>query len=259
METRRTDRAPLARDEVAQRIFAPLGPGPLSWRAAVHVLWPFVSRWPSFLPRPRFVRRAAAMVDLLAVRTRFLDDHVLEAPPQRVAVGAGLDARSLRLAGGRTYELDFEGLFAAKKQLFAAAGSPLADVTTVATDLTDGPERWSSDLVAAGFDAEEPSTWVLEGLTPYLDAAELDALLAEISRLAAPGSVLVATWLRPARDDEWRLKMHRGFVEDPTKLLAPFGWGAIEQAALEAAAAGYGVEMDESPVGGYWLTAHEKM
>ena len=56
-----------------------------------------------------------------------------------------------------------------------------------------------------------------------------------------------------------RLKMHRATVDDPSALLRPLGWDvAADQLSLEAAAANYGVDLGESPVGGYWLTAHVK-
>ena len=53
--------------------------------------------------------------------------------------------------------------------------------------------------------------------------------------------------------------MHRATVDDPSALLKPLGWDiAVDQLSLEAAAAKYGVKMEASPVGGYWLTAHMK-
>jgi len=58
-----------------------------------------------------------------------------------VIVGAGLDARSVRLPIHACFELDFEGVLSAKRSLFAAAGFPIpSDAKLVATDLSDrGP------------------------------------------------------------------------------------------------------------------------
>ena len=133
----------------------------------------------------------------------------------------------------------------------------------VATDLSEGAERWSADLVDAGFNPSWPTAWILEGLTSYLSQDEVDALLAGITKLA-PYSHVVATWIRPAKnaDTEQPIVMksglHRTFFEDPTATLARAGnWHVAVQESIEAAAARLGVAVPTSPVGGgYWLTAH---
>jgi len=270
----------LARDEVARALFSPRGPAPLAWRAAL-LLWRcYLAAWPKFLPHP-----PEGMVQLMAVRTRFLDDHIAAAAsPQRVTIGSGLDARSVRLPDpdASIYEIDFDDMLGAKRNLFAAAGYELQNTSLVGTDLSQSPDRWRRDLKAAGFDQDVETTWLIEGVTGYLQPAELDALLKEISGLSAAGSVLLATWratcaglnipfvaaaskrsvtrrLRPSEAGDIRTNMHRATVDDPSALLKPLGWdAAVDQVSLEAAAAHYGVDMKKSPVGGYWLTAHVK-
>ena len=132
------------------------------------------------------------------------------------------------------------------------------------TDLSEGAGRWSADLVAAGFNPSWPTTWVLEGITSYLSQDELDALLAGITKLSAPSSDLVATWIRPAKnaDTEQPIVMksglHRTFFEDPSATLARAGaWRLNSQHSIEKWGAGLGVAVPASPVGGgYWLTSH---
>ena len=268
IETERTDRAPIARDEVARALFAARGPAPGAWRLARVAWWLLEAAWPRRLVRPpERVRQAEHMVDFLAVRTRFIDDALTVAlerdPPtisQCVIVGSGLDARATRLRAVREaacFELDFAGVFEAKAAMFKAAGLGVSTAVLVATDLSASPERWRGDLLAAGFSPARKSTWLLEGLTGYLESRELDALLGEITRVAAPGSRLVATWLRDGHRT-WSLSMHRSFVEDPSARLAPLGWVAREQVLIEAAGDRFGVAIDASMHGGYWLTIHER-
>ncbi len=58
---------------------------------------------------------------------------------------------------------------------------------TLGTDLR---HAWAQRLVDAGFVAQHPSIWIIEGLD-YREPAAVERLLGEISAIAAPGSVLV--------------------------------------------------------------------
>ena len=93
---------------------------------------------------------------------------------------------------------------------------------------------------------------------------ELDALLAGITKLSAPSSDLVATWIRPANDADagqpivMKSGLHRTFFEDPSATLARAGaWRLQLQHSIEEWGARLGVAVPTSPVGGgYWLTMH---
>jgi len=99
----------------------------------------------------------------------------------------------------------------------------------------------------------------------YLSQDEVDALLAGITKLSAPYSHVVATWIRPAKDTDvdgqpivMKSGLHRTFFEDPTATLARAGaWRLQSQHSIEKWGAGLGVAVPTSPVGGgYWLTIH---
>ena len=49
-------------------------------------------------------------------------------------------------------------------------------------------------LESAGFDRDVPSTWVWEGVVPYLTAEQVGSTLAQVGALAAPGSRLVVNY-----------------------------------------------------------------
>jgi methyltransferase (TIGR00027 family) len=65
-------------------------------------------------------------------------------------------------------------------------------VVRVAVDLSS--ERLAEPLEHAGFDRGAVSTWVWEGVVPYLTAHEVRATLAQVSELTAPDSLLVTNY-----------------------------------------------------------------
>jgi methyltransferase (TIGR00027 family) len=54
-------------------------------------------------------------------------------------------------------------------------------------------------LAAAGHDASARTTWIWEGVTPYLTSEAIDATLDIVAKRSARGSVLVMTYATPER------------------------------------------------------------
>ena len=129
----------------------------------------------------------------IVVRTRFWDEALLRATRaahQVVIVAAGMDARAYRLdwpAAVTVYELDQPAVIEAKGHLLSE-DTPRARRVAVGVDLADD---WPPALTSAGFDAGEPTVWLMEGLLQYLDDADVRALFARVDALSAPGSVLL--------------------------------------------------------------------
>ncbi|MBR7831894.1 SAM-dependent methyltransferase [Actinospica durhamensis] len=146
---------------------------------------------------------ARGFPEYFAVRTRFFDDELRDAMDrgirQVVTLAAGLDARTVRLPcpdGTVWYELDLPEMTEFKTGLIARAELlPTCARRAVAADLT---EPWSQALLAAGFDPELPTAWLVEGLLMYLEPADGDALLARLSALSAPDSTLALEHLQAA-------------------------------------------------------------
>jgi len=173
----------------------------------------FVSRrWRLTLSAARLgvVRRVVeALYDLRAgpgprasavARTRLIDDVIVEACATRsqlVIVGAGFDARAQRLpalGGCVVFEVDrFDTQALKRLRLDRLAASPAARVTFVAADLEH--DDLARALREAGYDERRSSIFLWEGVTQYLTAGAVDATLAAIRRLAAPGSMLVFTYV----------------------------------------------------------------
>ncbi|WP_145910481.1 SAM-dependent methyltransferase [Kitasatospora viridis] len=195
------------------------------------------------------------MVRHLTIRTRFFDDHLLDAArsgcTQVVLPGAGLDTRAFRLdwpPGTRFFELDTAPVLAFKERVLADLGAvPAGPRATLAVDLR---EDWADELTGAGFDPELPGAWLLEGLLVYLESAEVATLLDTVTGLAAPGSRLALTHGRgrsehpdriPAAPESdpglaavyelWR----GGLAEDPVAWLDRHGWQAERHDRAELA------------------------
>ncbi|MEU6253623.1 SAM-dependent methyltransferase [Streptomyces sp. NPDC047043] len=150
---------------------------------------------------------AAGFPTYFAVRTRFFDDEILAGVRggirQVVTLAAGVDGRTVRLdlpAGTRWFEVELPEMKEFKDALVEGSGLPLAcERRGVAADLR---EDWPSALQAAGFDPEQPTVWLIEGLLMYLTDEAGEALLAGVGALSAPGSRLMLEHLKAAMLEE---------------------------------------------------------
>jgi methyltransferase (TIGR00027 family) len=129
-------------------------------------------------------------------RTISIDEAIREhGAGQVVILGAGLDARAWRmseLAGAAVFEIDH--LASQQDKLRRVGGlSPTAGrIVPVALDLAS--ERLGPALERAGFDRGAVTTWVWEGVVPYLTTDQVRATVAQIAELSAPDSRLVVNY-----------------------------------------------------------------
>jgi len=145
--------------------------------------------------------RVQAMINGMAVRTKFFDDYFLAAAEtgmrQAVILASGLDSRASRLAWPEhtvVYELDQPDVIGFKSRTLAQIGAqPTAVRRPVAIDLR---EDWPTALQQSGFDPGRPTAWLAEGLLIYLPPEAQDRLFDDITALSAPGSS-VATEYAP--------------------------------------------------------------
>lgn len=185
-----------------------------------------------------------ASVVAIVLRTRFFDDFLQRivsdnAIRQVVLMAAGLDTRAFRLEwppGTRLFELDQAPVLEHKARVLqSVSATPTCERHTVAVDLT---EPWAEALVAAGFDPQQPSGWLLEGFLFYLPGENVADILRRCLNLAtAPGSyigfdIINSLTLTSPYTREW-VQMQTdsgapwiGYLEDPAGLLAERGWQA---------------------------------
>lgn len=128
-------------------------------------------------------------------RTKFLDDVVLRAvrPQQLLILGAGYDSRPYRfrsfLHGVKIFELDQPATQAAKQQRLRELYGALPEhVTFVPIDFRR--HDIGQQLRLAGFRSGQHDVWLWEGVTMYLTADVIDAVLRFVVRESAPGSAL---------------------------------------------------------------------
>ena len=222
--------------------------------------------------------RHASLVAWVIVRTRFLDDLVLDACArgcrQVVILGAGLDARAFRLSWPdklRLFEIDLPQVLEFKEHVVRAEGwRPSCERITVPVDLS---EDWSGPLGEAGFDAGRPVAWVAEGLLAYLTPEASDSLVVRAAELSVPRSRLGLTLASSRRLQAWREahpdgKSKQGdYValwrsagpEQATGWLASHGWHAeVFDMAERAASYGRPLEQDARHVNGARLVDAER-
>jgi methyltransferase (TIGR00027 family) len=181
----------------------------------------------------------------IGVRTRFIDEVMAESPraAQVVILGAGLDTRAFRLLVPRDapfFELDDGATLDFKQSVLDAAGAlPLRARHALAVDIG---AAWDTALRATGFEAGEPTLWVVEGLLPYLSTEAQHRVLTTIVALSAPGSSAVierAVPLPAGPDLDEKLRafslqtglpmadlLARADPPDPVAVLGEAGWQA---------------------------------
>lgn len=164
---------------------------------ASHMLAPLMRASAAVLKRRDALTNSAFYAGL-ATRTLIFDGELVDALDagitQVVVVGAGYDSRAWRFAraGVRFFELDHPAT-QADKQRRAPVGGP----TFVPFDLAAAGSV-ADALEQSGVDWRQPVVFLIEGVTMYLDAEEVDALLRALADATAPGSRLVVNFAAPA-------------------------------------------------------------
>jgi methyltransferase (TIGR00027 family) len=147
------------------------------------------------------------MTDMMAARTRYFDEFFHDAARagirQGVILASGLDARGYRLHwadGTKVFEIDQPQVVEFKTATLAGLGAlPTTDLRFVPIDLR---KDWPTALRQAGFDTDQPTAWIAEGLLPFLPSAAQDLLFDELTELSAPGSRVATESLSSGADDD---------------------------------------------------------
>jgi methyltransferase (TIGR00027 family) len=138
----------------------------------------------------------SATAEILAARTVAIDDAVRRrGHAQLVILGAGLDGRAWRmpeLAGTSVFEVDQPASQQDKQERVAGLEPAAAAVRFVSVAF--GRDSLGDGLGAAGFDRAVPTTWIWEGVLPYLTDEQVHVTLTAVGACSAPGSQLIATY-----------------------------------------------------------------
>ena len=216
---------------------------------------------------PQIAELKEAFQTNVAVRTRFFDDFLCSVCAggcqQVVLLAAGLDSRAFRLEwppNVRVFELDLPEVFSFKEAVLESYGAtPRCERITVAVDLR---ADWPRELAKAGFEANRPAAWTVEGLLSYLTDEAATRLLTDVSALSDRASHLAldtanvdddATLTR-ARDvpglERISTMWHGGVRGDPGVLLERNGW-QVDRLDRAALATSYRREIHDRSTAGF--------
>lgn len=180
--------------------------------------------------------------DYLIVRAKFIDDYLRdlckkEAVKQIVILGAGNDMRAARLdflKGRKVFEVDFPDQITNKKQILKKElGTLPENVICVGANLKE--TGLSNTLSQAGFNREEKSVFILEGLIYYLTPEDVDHLFEELFNISPPGNFFLLDHIsqdmsQKSPDSEKSTKLP--YPEDPISYLNNKGFKITESALL---------------------------
>ncbi len=140
--------------------------------------------------------RLRACAQGMVPRTVVIDGAIRSAgADQLVIVGAGLDTRPWRmteLADTLVFSVDHPASQADCRSRVGELPAVAARLEFVPVDL--GTHPLARSLGSAGHDPMRRSTWVWEGVVPYLTRDQVEETLAAIAGCSAPGSTLVVQY-----------------------------------------------------------------
>jgi methyltransferase (TIGR00027 family) len=204
-------REPLIHDPFAYLFVSPEGEQMLHYA---------LNQWPFF-------------AEYLTVRDKFFDDQLRnffhrENTGQLVILGAGNDMRCERLPflkKVRVFEVDFPDQIASKKCVLEKSLRRLPEnAVYVAVDVTKS--GLMSILNKAGFDPDEKSAFILEGLIYYMKPEGVDTLFGELSLVPSRGNLLL---LDQASED---LRQKPPYPKDLKGYLSERGFSIREMISL---------------------------
>ncbi|HEY1989382.1 MAG TPA: SAM-dependent methyltransferase [Acidimicrobiales bacterium] len=180
------------------------------------------------------------LVAWVSVRTRFLDTLTMGAVDdgvrQVVIVAAGLDARAFRLplpADATVFEIDRQDIFNVKDGLIDETGlAPGCRRRTVVADILH-PD-WMSRLADSGWEPQQSTLWLAEGLLIYLDQEQREQLLTQLAAASDRGRLgaTLAMETGAMRHPLW----HPAVQETPEVWMSSTGWCAQAGNMVEASA-----------------------
>jgi methyltransferase (TIGR00027 family) len=158
-----------------------------------------------------------ACAEVVVPRTVAIDDALrAHRTGQLVILGAGLDTRAWRLpelAQTDVWEVDHPASQQDKRARLAEAAhvgrepdageGTGAELPALARSVRFTPVDFAVDdlgaaLEAAGHDSSAPTTWLWEGVVPYLTRDQVRATVAALAARTVPGSALVVNYQAPS-------------------------------------------------------------
>jgi methyltransferase (TIGR00027 family) len=141
-----------------------------------------------------------ACAEVIVPRTVAIDEALLARPhPQLVILGAGLDTRAWRLtklADVDVTEVDHAASQRDKRERLGDRPALVRTLRFAAVDLAE--DELGDALDAVGHDPDVPTTWLWEGVVPYLTREHVVGTLRAVGRRSARGSSLIVNYQTPS-------------------------------------------------------------
>ncbi|HEY0949650.1 class I SAM-dependent methyltransferase [Nocardioides sp.] len=141
-----------------------------------------------------------ASAEVMAARTVAVDDAIRAHPsPQLVVLGAGLDDRAWRmpeLDATEVWEVDHTASQRDKRDRLGALEPRARAVRFCAVDFAR--DDLAAALERSGHRRDVATTWLWEGVVPYLTSREIRATLQVVDRRSGQGSSLVVAYQAPS-------------------------------------------------------------
>merc|ERR1712217_205307 len=131
---------------------------------------------------------------------------------------------SLQQEGVRTWLIDQPAVISAYRSKLPEL-ELRTDIRTVGVKF--GEELWWEQLLASGFDPSVPTLFLVEGLVMYLSEAVVEEIFGEISKLMAPGSVIMGDYVNKGFLHHPMVGL---FQEELQRYQAPWTYGASNSA-----------------------------
>ncbi|MCU1362069.1 MAG: S-adenosyl-L-methionine-dependent methyltransferase [Ilumatobacteraceae bacterium] len=152
-----------------------------------------------FGPRMQF-EMLQANAEVVAPRTVAIDDAVRARPASQVVVlGAGLDGRAWRmteLSAAAVFEVDHPASQQDKRSRLGEMHAVAADVHFVPVDFDC--DSLDDALAVAGHSDSVATTWIWEGVVPYLTTGQVEATLQVVTGRSGPSSRLIVNYQAPS-------------------------------------------------------------
>lgn len=191
------------------------------------------------------------LLDHIEMRTRAIDAAVsvgiASGATQLVILGAGLDARAWRMADlckVHVFEVDHPSTQAFKRERVGGRQPTAREVRFVAVDFAR--DDLGNALAGAGHDADAPTFWIWEGVTPYLPRDAVRATLAAVAARSAPRSRIAVTYGTPVGTPLGPAAVRVANVAFRVMGEAIVGLISLEDMHAELASAGFHV-LDDTP------------
>lgn len=144
---------------------------------------------------------------------------------QVIVLGVGLDPKPVYYSGGHQtwFGIDLKPALRDRERRFCVPGCAANNFVPIAGDMRE--HRWVEDLLAAGFDPNQPCLIIMEGLSMYWPADVINQVFKHLERIMCSGSIL---WIDHITSNALHLEAASDFFTAMGRLGEPMVFGCTD-------------------------------